>query len=119
MKKQEITKQEPKKSPEVINMRDSNITSADKVVYFVEVGDMSNSSYQSLLTDISNHWNSNKDINGQCIVIPVRNGCLKNDILYNDEILNFVRTICEVKDNEIVFKENFRELKVVRTLVGL
>lgn len=116
MRKQEISKQVSKKPPEVINLKDVDVSKADKTVYFVEVGTMPAQSYAAMLQQVSDHWNANKE-NGECIVIPVRNGCLKGDIIFNNEILNFVRSICKVEGDEIVLKENFSDLKVVRTMV--
>lgn len=116
VRRQEISKVTKPKTPEVINLKGVDVSQADKVVYFVEVGNMPASNYTTLIQQVSDHWNANKE-NGNCYVIAVRNGCLKGDIIFNNEILNFVRSICKIEGDEIVLKENFVDLKVVRTLV--
>lgn len=48
-------------------------------------------------------------------VIPTRNGKITGDIIFENEILDVVRAICEVKDNEIVLRGGANDVNVLRT----
>lgn len=52
---------------------------------------------------------------GMHYVVPVRNGRIGSDIIFEHEILEMVRKVCEVNsDGEIILKDGATECQIVR-----
>lgn len=122
MKPQKITKNKDAKKPVVINEKHQALIEGKstsekpiRAVYFVEIGHLSAAQVQSLYTQLSSAWA--KAQGGLHYVIPVRNGKLSGDILFEKEILDMVNKLCEVKDGQITLKQNYEEVVVIRTQV--
>jgi hypothetical protein len=50
-------------------------------------------------------------------VVPVRNNRITSDLQFENEFLEVVKQLCEVKDNEIVLKGTAQEVEVFRLRV--
>ena len=46
--------------------------------------------------------------------MPVRNGKLGPDVVFEEEFLKIVNKTCEIKDNVIVLKGDARKVQIVR-----
>ncbi len=86
-----------------------------RTVIYVEVKDMSAAQIRSLLEQINASYQ--KALGGIHYILPVRHGRLSSDILFEKEILTFVNNICEVVDGEIVLKNGYSEVNVIRESV--
>lgn len=122
MKPQKVVKNKDAKKAVVINEKHQALiegkSTSDKpirAVYFVEIGSLSPAQVQSLYTQLSSAWA--KAQGGMHYVIPVRNGKLSGDIVFEKEILNTINALCEVKDGQIALKNNYEEVVVIRTLI--
>lgn len=50
-------------------------------------------------------------------VVPLRNGKMNTDLDFEGEALEFVRSICEVQDGQIVLKDGCHDVNVIRVRV--
>lgn len=48
-------------------------------------------------------------------ILPLRDGKLRTDMLFENEILDFVGKVCEVKDGAIVMKGGYTDVDIMRT----
>jgi hypothetical protein len=86
-----------------------------RAVVFVEVKDMTSSQVGQLLAQINQSYKNARG--GIHYIIPIRHGKIGADILFENEILEFVNKLCEVKDGNIVLKDGFAQINVVREIV--
>lgn len=123
MKQQRIERTKPRTAPSIIDERQPKVqtlptsnTSNDlplRTVYYVEVGTMDQLHVQELVKRLGDANESLKG--GMHYVVPVRNGRIGSDIIFEHEILEMVRKVCEVNsDGEIILKDGATECQIVR-----
>ncbi len=119
MKSQKIGNKEPKKHVMVVDERKRNIDevkpTSDKpliVVNYVEVGDMDPKQVQLMVQEISASFNRKQFANHY--LLPVRNGKIGTDMVFEEEWLKAVRDTCEVVGSEIKLKRDAVDLEIVR-----
>ena len=86
-----------------------------RTVNFVEVGGMSPAQIRILLEQL-NHSHQTAQ-GGIHYVVPVRNGKIGSDILFEKEWLDIVNKTCEIIDNKIVLRDGAQEVMVIRQSV--
>lgn len=122
MKQQKITRQKAKSSI-IYDRAEENDGPpshpkediAVRAVVFVEVKDMSSAQVGSLLAQINHSYKNARG--GIHYIIPIRNGQISTDILFENEIIDFVNKICEVKDGNIALRDGFKQVRVIREIV--
>lgn len=123
MKQQKINAKKPPKQPVVIDQRQPDISLPEipnsnvpvRAVVFVEVGDMDQVRVQCLIQEINKIYRGSRG--GIHYVIPVRDGKIRTDIVFENEFLDVVNQLCEIRDNKIVFQDDAAEVKVLRELI--
>ena len=123
-KSQKIERNKPKhtatiideRPPQQLNTQYSNPEVANapvRTVNFVEVGDMEGKQLQLILQRLNATHDTAKG--GIHYFLPVRNGKIGSDIIFEEEFLNVVNQICEVDENgSIQLKEGAKEVTVIR-----
>lgn len=86
-----------------------------RTVLYVEVGDMEPLRVQLLITEVNKQYGSARG--GTHYVIPVRNGKIGSDIMFEEEFMKVVNQLCEVKGGVIALKDGAREVAVTRQLI--
>lgn len=124
VKTQKIESRKGKKQPRVISERspappaelpfDPKYANAPvRAVNFVEVGQMEPAQVQLMLNELAKLHDTARG--GIHYFLPVRNGKIGSDIVFESEWLDVVNKTCEVnEDGEIVLKEDAIEMLVVR-----
>lgn len=122
MKPQKIVKNREEKKPLIINEKQQAIIEGKiasekpvRAVYFVEVGNLPPSKIQDLYGALNAEWV--KAQGGMHYVIPVRDGRITGDILFEQEILKIVNRLCEVKDGQIALRNGYEDVIVIRKSV--
>lgn len=126
VKQQKINRKPKKAGPTVINEQSPNMPAINldpkyanapvRAVNFVEVGGMEPHQVQLMLNELAQMHSSAKG--GIHYFLPVRNGKIGSDIVFEEEWQTLVRATCEVnEDGEIVLKDGAKEILVVRTMV--
>ena len=121
VKQQKIHSREKKKEPVVINEKSliidpQSANAPVRAVHFVEVGGMSPDQLRLLLSELSKIHDTAKG--GIHYILPVCNGKIGPDIVFEEEWLSVVRKTCEINaDGEIVLKGGAKEVLVVRDMV--
>jgi len=117
-----IIKEQPKKPATVENqkLKDKPLPAAKpgqpvRAVHYVEVGDMEHKQVALLVSEIGRQFNDNSS--AIHFFVPVRHGKINSDILFEEEILDFVNAACEVKDGKIALK-NPVNVQVVRNKIA-
>lgn len=89
---------------------------AVRTVHFVEVGDMTPGQLRAMVAELSRRHDTAQG--GIHYVLPVRDGRIGPDIVFEEEWLDVVRKTCEVNsDGQIVLKGGSKDVKVVRDKV--
>lgn len=83
-----------------------------RTVLFVEVGDMSPSHIKVLIDEINKNYSKAKG--GIHYIIPIRNGKIGTDIMFEKEWLEVVHKTCTIQDGEIVLKDGIKECTIIR-----
>ena len=123
MRQQPINKNTSKKSMKIIDERQPLDISEDptaskipvRTVHYVEVGNMNQQQITLLLQQVNNSFKSAKG--GVHYVVPIRNGKIGSDVIFEKEWLKVVKEICETKDNQIVMKNGAQEVQIIRQRV--
>ena len=131
MKSQPLNKQTPKRQTIVLNDKKPKIKPTPKVppgvtsrtIHFIEVGDMPPQNIQFLVQELNATYNPAEQ--GIHFVIPVRNGKIGADIIFEEEFLAVTDKICEIVDDEgtpienakIQLKDGAREIQIIREKV--
>lgn len=125
MRQQRISRAKPIKKPEIIDERQREIPAQHinpeianlpvRTVNFVEVGGMTQPQIMILLDQLNKSHNTAKG--GIHYIIPIREGKIGTDILFEQEWLDVVNKTCEIRDNQIVLKDGAKEVKVIRQVV--
>jgi len=125
MRQQHITRAKPAHKAVVEDQRQREIPSSQidpaianmpiRTVNFVEVGSMSRDQVAILLEQLNQKHKS--VVGGIHYLVPVRNGKISADVLFEAEWLNVVRQTCEIKDGEIVLKDGAKDVHVIRQSV--
>jgi hypothetical protein len=119
-RQQHIQRSQARKGPEIIDNRppppapEIPAIVPDlplRTVVYTEVGDMERLRVQYLLKQLSEGY---ADRGGRHYVVPVRNGKISTEVMFEHEILDMVKQICEIKDGEIVLRGGAQECQIVR-----
>jgi len=86
-----------------------------RAVHYVEVGEMTPAQIAILMKQLNESFKSAKG--GTHYVVPIRNGKIGSDIVFENEWLEVVRNTCEIVDNQILLKNNIQEVKILRQRV--
>lgn len=121
MRQQKIIKREQKPGVTKIDNRtpkliDPAIANAPvRAVNFVEVRDMDPRQVQLMIQKLNSIHDT--AVGGIHYFIPIRNGKIGSDILFEKEFLDVVEKVCEIKDGKIVLKDGAKEVIVIREKV--
>jgi hypothetical protein len=123
MRQQKITRRAADKKVEVIDERsvstqDINPETANapvRTISFVEVGAMNHQQISILLEQLKKSYNTAKG--GIHYVVPIRNGKIGTDILFEKEWLDVVNKTCEIRNGEIVLINGATNVNVIRQKV--
>jgi len=125
MRQQRITKNKPVTKVQVIDQRQKEIpiehlnpeiaNAPIRTVNFVEVGGMSRQQVMILLDQLNKTHDTAKG--GIHYVIPIRDGKIGTDILFEQEWLDVVRKTCEIQDGQIVLTGGAKQVTVIRQVV--
>lgn len=115
MQQQRIIKKEPAAKTTVIDVQKTPAGVAARTVIFVEIGGATAQQFAEVAQRFSAEYQGSPM--GHHYFVPVRNGQLQNDPLFEEEFLKVVREVCEVKDGEIAMKGGATPVKVVRNFV--
>ena len=86
-----------------------------RTVVFVEVHQMTAPQVQLMVQKINEVY---KDARGGIhYVIPVREGKLGSDIMFEEEFLKVVNDTCTIEDGKIVLKDGAKEVAIIRESV--
>lgn len=78
---------------------------------------MSTGHIAALLQALKEQYETGRDP-GFHYIIPVRQGKLPGDVLFESEILTeLIEKVCKVKDGKIVLKDGAQEVRVLREVV--
>jgi hypothetical protein len=83
-----------------------------RAVLYVEVGDMAPEQVTLLLAALNDQYKNAKG--GIHYIIPVRDGKIGPDIVFEEEFLIIVEKMCEIKNGKIVLKNGAQETQIVR-----
>lgn len=122
-KSQKISRSKPKntttiideRSPQLLNTQYSNPEIANapvRTINFVEVGDMEGKQLQLILQRLNATHDTAKG--GIHYFLPVRNGKIGSDLIFEEEFLNVVNQTCEVVGGEIQLKGGAKEVQIIR-----
>ena len=127
-KQQKIQNKKTKLQPQIIDERSRalqipqesliNENVADlplRTIIYVEVGSMEPARVQLLMQAINKEYANSKG--GIHYVIPIRNGKIGTDIVFENEFLNIVKEICEISNGEIVLKDGAKDCHIIRNKV--
>ena len=64
-----------------------------RTIIYIEVGNMPTAEVRAAVAQVSKLYATNRH---PIFICPMRNGVLTTDVLFEEEVLNFVRSICEV-----------------------
>ena len=115
-KKKETTVIREKKLPPTAPIDPKYANAPVRTVHFVEVGNMSQTQLRYMLSELSRVHDTAKG--GIHYILPVRNGKIGPDMVFEEEWLSVVRKTCEINtDGEIVLKGGAREVLIIRDKV--
>lgn len=116
---QEIKSKKGKKRPPTVvheNPKYLEIESeSDKpvrAVLYVEVSDLAVEQVTLLLAALNDQYKNAKG--GTHYIMPVRDGKIGPDIVFEEEFLKIVEETCEIKNDKIVLKNGAQETQIVR-----
>lgn len=85
-----------------------------RTVVYLEVGDVPPAEARQALASV-------RQMHGNAFhptyVIPVRDGKLRGDIIFEAEVLEMVKKLCEVRDGQIVLRGGHQEIDLVRSIL--
>lgn len=106
------------KKPEIVDNRKPKLIDIQtanqpvRAVNFVEVGELTPTQVQYLIQELNK---SHKTAQGGIhYFVPIRNGKITTDILFEEEWLQVVRDTCEIKNDQIVLKDGSKQVTVIR-----
>ena len=122
MRQQHIQKKTQKPGPQVVDQRRRELPEIQfdpavanqpvRAIFYVEVGDMETLRVQLLVQEINRQYSGARG--GIHYVVPIRNGKIGSDIVFEQEFLDVVHKMCEIKDGQIVLKDGAADVHVVR-----
>jgi hypothetical protein len=126
MKQQHIKSSDKKRKtiPTIIdNRRDAQSTEAlissnvpVRAIVYVEVGGMDQLRIQCLIQELNAMYQGARG--GVHYILPVRNGKLGTDIIFEEQFLQVVKQTCEVsKDGEIVLQDGAKEVRILKEFI--
>jgi len=103
---------EYEENPKIVNVDPKYANAPVRTVLYVEVGGMAADQVSLLSAAIADQYENAKG--GIHYIMPVRNGKLGPDVVFEEEFLKIVNKTCEIKDNVIVLKGDARKVQIVR-----
>lgn len=82
-----------------------------RTVITVEVGDTPASHVREAVHNLALSYQNNPNPH---YFLVSRHGKLTTDVLFENEILNLVNTLCEVKDGQIQMRGGSQEVEIIR-----
>ena len=82
-----------------------------RTVLFVEVGEMPADQVRQVIAAVNKNY---IDAAHPHYVACIRNGKITNEPVFENEFLNIVKKICEVKDGKVAMKGGAHEVRVIR-----
>ena len=82
-----------------------------RTVLTVEIGDMNADLARQVVKSVTDKYVGNEHPH---YIIPTRSGKIPSDILFEQEFLDLVRMLCEVKDGKIELRGGAKDLQIVR-----
>jgi hypothetical protein len=104
------------KGPLIMDLQTPKPGRETRVVVFVEIADMDHQHFAQLAAEFSKAYRA--QVPGEHYFIPVRNGRIGSDPLFEQEFEDVVNQLCEVKDGKIVLKDGAKRVNVIRHFVG-
>lgn len=83
-----------------------------RTIIYLEVGEMSQAHVQHLVNLVSKEYETARG--GIHYIIPVRDGKLSTEIVFEDEFEKIVQELCEIKDGQIRLKDGATECRIIR-----
>lgn len=116
MKSQTFSKNQPKKTIQVIDNRVPREGQEMRTVLYVEAGNMPIESFRELVSEVSKSYKSNdKSLH---YILPVRNGKIGAEVFFEKEWLEVVKKTCVVNEaGEIVLKDGAKDVLVRREYI--
>ena len=99
-------------NPKTIEIDPKYANAPVRTVFYVEVGGMAPDQVSLLSAAIADQYKDAKG--GIHYIMPVRDGKLGPDVVFEEEFLKIVNKICEIKDNMIVLKDGAKKVYIVR-----
>ena len=87
-----------------------NATVPIRTVMYVEVGNLPPNEVRDIVASLTATLNPGHPH----FVVPLRNGKMNTDLNFENEVLEFVQSICEVQDGQIVLKGGCHDVDVIR-----
>lgn len=121
MRSQPVDRKSVESGPTIINEKANRIMQSDnpevavRAIYFVNVDGLDQAQLHSLYHQLNEQYKQARG--GVHYVIPIRDGKLTGDILFEKEILEVVNKLCEVKDGSIQMRDGYKEVVVLREIV--
>jgi len=115
MKQQKVERPKSAKRPVVIDRQTAPEGVEMRTVVFVEIGGATPQQFAELSAKFAAEYEGSPM--GHHYFVPVRDGKIMNDPLFEEEFLKVVLETCEVKDGQIVLKDGATPVKVVRNFV--
>lgn len=112
-----LENQQPVSIPRVKNIRPLPQTAEEyngmpvRTVISVEVGNMTATDVRTALNEVRKVYDNSYN---PTYVVVTRNGTLSNDVLFEQEFLDVVNSVCEIKDGKIVLKDGSKEVRIIR-----
>lgn len=89
-----------------------------RTVMYVETGDLPSNEVRDICATLMQTLHAGHPH----FVVPLRNGKMRTDVDFENEVLEFVRSICEITDDGgsgalIVLKDNVHDVDIIRVRV--
>jgi hypothetical protein len=98
--------------PKTIEIDPKYANAPVRTVFYVEVGNMAPDQVSLLSAAIADQYKNAKG--GIHYIMPVRDGKLGPDVIFEEEFLKIVDKICEIENGAIVLKDGAKEVYVIR-----
>jgi len=127
MRQQKIDRKKSKKQVQIVNQREAELDTSNieipnidpkyanqpvRAIYFTNVDGMDAIQIRLMLQELNRMFDGAKG--GVHYMIPVQNGKIGQDIVFEEEWLSVVNKTCEVKNGEIVLKDGAKDVHVIR-----
>ncbi|MCK9557048.1 MAG: hypothetical protein M0R50_03275 [Candidatus Cloacimonetes bacterium] len=84
-----------------------------RTVMYVETGNLPPNEVRDIVASLT----QNLHLGHPHFVVPMRNGKMNTDLDFEKGVLEFVQSICEIKDGEIALKGGCHDVDIIRVRV--